>query len=66
MDKENFVLTSIKAREITLTPNFNLLLNTYREKQTKLVRVHINLTEGETDKKIYLAIIALRIRYCLR
>jgi len=66
MDKENFVLTSIKAGELTLTPNFNLLLNTYRKKQTKLVRVHINLTEGETDKKIYLAIIALRIRYCLR
>ncbi len=66
MDKENLVLTSIRAGELTLTPNLIPLLKTYKEKQTKLVRVHINLTEGENDKKIYLAIIALRIRYCLR
>ena len=65
MDKENFVLTSIKAGELTLTPNFKFLLKTFRKKRTRTVRVHINLTKGENDDKRYLAIVALRISGCL-
>lgn len=65
MDKENLVSTSIKAGELTLTPNLIPVLKTFKEKQTRLVRVHVNLTKGENDKKRFLAIIALRISDCL-
>jgi hypothetical protein len=66
VDKENLVLTNIKEGELTLTPNFIPLLKTYKKKRTKLVRVHINLTQGENDDKRYLAMVALRISDCLR
>jgi len=65
MDKENLVLTSIKAGELTLTPNVIPLLKTFRKNRKKLVRVTVNLTKGEKDNKEYLAIVALRIRDCL-
>jgi len=66
IDKENFVSTLNKAGELKLTPNFKTLLKTYRKKQSRLVRVHVNLTKGKGKKKRYLAIIALRIKNCLK
>ncbi len=63
-DKEDFVSTSVKAGKLTLIPNFRKLIKIFNKKQTGLVRVHINLTKGEKDKKRYLAIIALRIKNC--
>ncbi len=65
-DKREFVSTSLKAGEITLTPNFPAVRKTYKEKQKKMVRVHINLTKNGKDKKKYLAIIALRINDCIK
>lgn len=58
--------TSMKAGEITLTPNFKALRKTFNEKKVKLVRVHANLTKTTEDKKKYLAIIALRISDCIK
>ncbi|PIR01732.1 MAG: hypothetical protein COV66_00010 [Nitrospinae bacterium CG11_big_fil_rev_8_21_14_0_20_45_15] len=65
-DKENFVTTSVKAGELTLTPNFINLLKTFKKENTGLVRVHVSLTKGEEDNKQYLAIIALRIKDCFK
>ena len=64
-DKENLVSTSIKAGELTLTPNLTPLLKYFRKNRKKLVRVTVNLTKGGKGEKEYLAIVALRIRDCL-
>jgi len=65
-DKPELVSTSLKAGEITLTPNFQAMRREFIEKRSKLVRVHINLTKTIQDKKKYLAIIALRINKCIK
>ncbi len=63
-DKPELISTSLKAGEITLTPNFAEMRKEFNEKKSKLVRVHVNLTKTTQDKKKYLAIIALRINNC--
>lgn len=65
-DKLELVSTSLKAGEITLTPNFSALQKYYKEKQKKMVRVHVSLTKQGKEKKKYLAIIALRINKCVK
>ena len=65
-DKPELVSTNLNAGEITLTPNFKAVRNVFREKSSKLVRVHINLTKTNEEKKKYLAIIALRISSCIK
>ncbi|MGV7221176.1 MAG: hypothetical protein ACQ9MH_06610 [Nitrospinales bacterium] len=65
-DKPGLVTTSLKAGEITLTPNFNPIRRVYSKKNSRLVRVHVNLTKTNQDKKEYLAIIALRVKDCIK
>ncbi len=66
VDKKELISTQLKAGEITITPNFDALRKLYKEKQTKLVRVHVNLTRKSKGKKKYLAIIAVRINNCIK
>ena len=65
-DKPDLVSTSMKAGEITLTPNFTAMRKVFKEKNSKLARVHVNLTKTNQDEKKYLAIIALRINNCIK
>jgi len=65
-DKPGLVTTSLKAGEITLTPNFKPIRKVYSKKNSRLVRVHIKLTKTNEDKKEYLAIIALRVKDCIK
>lgn len=65
-DKPELVTTSLKAGEITLTPNFANMREVFYEKKSKLARVHVNLTKTSKGKKKYLAIIALRINNCIK
>ncbi|MFT4578945.1 MAG: hypothetical protein ACI9UO_001772 [Nitrospinales bacterium] len=65
-DKGELFSASLKAGEITLTPNFAALRKTYKNKQKKMVRVHVSLTKKDKNKKKYLAIIALRIKDCIK
>ncbi|MBT6345936.1 MAG: cytochrome c [Nitrospina sp.] len=66
IDRSELVSANFKAGEITLTPNFSALRKAFYEKKTKLVRVHVNLTKKNKDKKDYLAIIALRMSDCIK
>mgnify|MGYP006117978537 CR=1 FL=1 len=65
-DKPELLSTSLKAGEITLTPNFEAMRKAFKEKKSKLVRVHVNLTKVHQGKKKYQAIIALRINNCIK
>ena len=65
-DQKELVSTSLKAGEITLTPIFSALRNTYSKKHKKMVRAHINLTKEVNGSKKYLAIIAFRINSCIK
>ena len=65
-DKPELVSASLKAGEITLTPNFAAMYKIFNEKNSKLARVHVNLTKTTQGKKEYLAIIALRINDCIK
>ncbi len=65
VDKENFVATSLKGDELTLTPNFIALLKAFKKEQKKIMRLHINLTKKENGRKKYLAIIVLRTSDCV-
>jgi hypothetical protein len=65
-DKPELVSASLKAGEITLTPNFAAMYKNFNEKNSKLARVHVNLTKTTQGKKEYLAIIALRINDCIK
>jgi hypothetical protein len=65
-DKGTLVTTSLKEGELTISPNFYALRRTYNKKQAKLVRVHVSLTKKSNGKKKYLAIIALRIKNCIK
>ena len=66
IDKKNAVLASIKGKELTLTPNLTPLLKKLRDKRKKMARVTISLTKGKDEEKKYLAIVALRIRDCIK
>ena len=66
IDRSELVSANFKAGEITLTPNFSALRKAFYEKKTKLVRVHVNLTKKNKDKKDYLAFIALRMSDCIK
>lgn len=66
VNKKNTVLTEIKNGKLILTPDFVPLLKTLKKERKKLARVHVDLTRGEKEKKKYLAIVALRIRDCIK
>ena len=65
-DKPALVTANLKAGEITLTPNFNAIRKVLNKKNSRMVRVHVNLTKTNQDTKKYLAIIALRIKDCIK
>lgn len=65
-DKPELISTSLKDGAITLTPNFTVMRKVFNEKNSKLARVHVNLTKTNQGKKEYLAIIALRINNCIK
>ena len=65
-DKTELITTSLKAGEITLTPNFQAMRKEFNEKRSKLVRVFVNLTKTTQDNKKYLAIIPLRKNKCIK
>ena len=50
-DKPEFITTSLKAGEITLTPNFQAMRKEFNEKRSKLVRVFVNLAKTTQDNK---------------
>lgn len=66
MDHKNFVTTSLNKSELTLTPNISPIQKFYKDENKQMVRVHVSLTKNDKDKKKYLAIIALRIRNCIK
>jgi hypothetical protein len=65
-DKPELVSASMKAGEITLTPNIEVVRKLFKEKKSKLLRVHVNLTKTNEEQKKYMAIIALRISNCIK
>ncbi len=65
-DKPKLFSASLKAGEITLTPDFTAMRKIFNEKNSKLARVHVMLTKTTENKKEYLAIIALRINNCIK
>jgi hypothetical protein len=65
-DKPELLSISMKAGEITLTPNFKAMSKVFNEKSSKLIRLHVNLTKTKNGKKKYLDIIALRIINCIK
>ncbi len=65
VDQGDYIEVSIKGDELTLIPSLIPLLKHYKKAGTKMVRVHVNLTREENDKKIYLATITIRVGDCL-
>jgi hypothetical protein len=65
-DKPGLVTTTLHNDAITLTPNYKPIRRVYNKKNSRLVRVHVKVTRTNEEKKKYLAIIALRVKDCIK